>query len=383
MKLTTLAWKNLKRHRIRTLLTVLGIAVSAMTLLTILAFNGGYDEALNEEMMASSVHLYISMEGCPMQAASLVLHGGEIPTYLDQLLLTYAQAMPEVMTAGGMLISTVIDEGRADLFYGITDEIKDLKPKWTLDGSWFEGPDSVILGYDLARDYNKRPGDRIFIESLDREFQVSGTLRKNGSEDDGFYFLPLETAQEIFMRPSQLTVIGVQLKDTSYLRDVQSQLERRGAYVVPATDITELITDMMGGTKSMLLVIMIIVMLVAGLGIFNTILMATFERNQEFGYLRCVGAQKTHIFGLITIETMLMCGAGLLIGVAAGFGLSYAIDGWIRGLLAYAPAGRLLRPDLLGVGLTLGVVFVVGMLAGVYPGYRASRVSPIEAVRNE
>jgi len=167
------------------------------------------------------------------------------------------------------------------------------------------------------------------------------------------------------------------------MREVQTQLEKRGAYVVPSTDITELITDTMGGTKSMLLVIMVIVLLVAGLGIFNTILMATFERNQEFGFLRCVGAQKRHIFGLISIETMIICGAGAVIGVAAGFALSYAIDGWIRNFLAYAPAGRILRPDPLGLILTLGVVFVVGVLAGIYPGYRASRVSPIQAVHNE
>ncbi|MEW6552902.1 MAG: ABC transporter permease [Actinomycetota bacterium] len=383
MRLVNLAWKNLQRHRVRTVLTVMGIVVSAMTLFAILSFNSGYDKALNEEMTSSGAHLYISMEGCPMQAASLVLHGGEIPTYLDQLLLTYAQAIPEVRAAGGMLISTVISGGKADLFYGITDEIRELKPKWELEGSWFEGPDSVILGYDLAKDFGKQPGDTMFIESLDREFQVSGTLRKNGSEDDGFYFLPLATAQEIFARPSQLTIIAVQLKDTSYLRDVQTQLEKRGAYVVPSTDITELISDTMGGTKSMLLVIVVIVLLVAGLFIFNTILMATFERNQEFGFLRCVGAHKKHIFGLIAIETMLICAAGALLGVTAGYFLSFAIDGWIRGFLAYAPAGQILRPDLAGMLLTLGVVFVVGALAGLYPGYRASRVSPIEAVHNE
>ncbi len=383
MRLTALAWKNLKRHRIRTLLTVLGVAVSAMTLFTILSFNRGYDVALEEEMEASGVHLYISMEGCPMQAASLILHGGEIPTYLNQQLLGYTQDMPEVRTAGGMLISTVITGGRADLFYGISDEIRDLKPGWKLEGSWFTGPDSVILGYDLAKDYKKQPGDRMFIESLGREFEVSGTLGKSSTEDDGFYFLPLETAQDIFLHPDQLTVIGIQLNDISQLQETQTQLERRGAYVVPASDITELILDMVGSTKSMLLAIVIIVLLVAGLFIFNTILMATFERNQEFGYLRCVGAQRTHIFELISIETLIICGAGLALGLGAGYGLSYVIDGWVKGFLSYAPAGRILRPDLTGAALTSAVVLGMAVLAGIYPGYRASRVSPIEAVHNE
>ncbi|MHB8895535.1 MAG: ABC transporter permease [Candidatus Geothermincolia bacterium] len=383
MKLTTLAWKNLKRHRVRSILTSLGIAIAAMTLFVILSFNGGYDKALSEEMSSSGVHLYISMEGCPMQAASLILHGGEIPTYLSQQMLDNTQAMADVRTAGGMLISTVISGGKADLFYGVTDEIKDLKPNWKIDGTWFKGPDSVILGYDVAGDNKKKPGDKIFIKSLDREFKVAGVLGKSSNEDDGFYFLPLETAQEIFNKHRQLTVIGIQLKDPTKIRKVQTDLERLGAYVVPASDITELITQLVGSTKSILLGIVAIVMLVTGLGIFNTVLMATFERNREFGYLRCVGAQKRHLFSLIILETGILSLAGLVIGSVGGFGLSFVVDGWIRRFLPYAPAGKLLRPDIIGILITAGVVLVTGLLAGFYPGYRASNVPPMEAVRNE
>jgi putative ABC transport system permease protein len=383
VKLTTLAWKNLQRHRIRSVLTVLGIAVSAMTLFMILAFNSGYDQALKEEIKSSGVHLYLSMEGCPMQAASLILHGGEIPTYLEQQLLEDTQGLTDVENAGGMLISTVIADGRADLFYGITDEVEQLKSSWELDGSWFEGPDSVILGYDVARDLRKKPGDTVYIKSLDREFKVTGVLRKSSNEDDGFYFLPLETAQEIFKRPRQLTAIGVQLKDPASLQKVKEELERRGAYVVPATEITDLITDLVGSTKAIMIAIVAIVLLVTGLGVFNTILMATFERNEEFGYLRCVGAQKNHIFELISIETMLLCLGGVVIGIAVGLGLAYVIDGWIKPFLPYAPAGRILRPDVMGAVLTVIVVFIMGAIAGVYPGFRAARVSPIEAVRND
>jgi putative ABC transport system permease protein len=383
MRLITLAWKNLKRHRIRSILTVLGIAVAAMTLFVILSFNGGYDKALSEEMKSSGVHLYISMEGCPMQAASLILHGGEIPSYLDQQMLENTKAMPDVRIAGGMLISTVISEGKADLFYGVTDEVKDLKPNWKLEGDWFKGPNSVILGYDITRDNNKKPGDKIFIKSLDREFKVTGVLGKSSNEDDGFYFLPLETAQEIFSKPKKLTVIGVQLKDASKIRKTQTELERRGAYVVPASDITELITQLVGSTKSILLGIVAVVMLVTGLAVFNTVLMATFERNTEFGYLRCVGAQKKHIFSLILLETALLATTGLVIGSLGGYGLSFVLDGWIRRFLPYAPAGKLLRPDALGILITVGVVLFTGVIAGMYPGYRASNVPPIDAVRSE
>ena len=61
MRLGSLALKNLKRHRVRTILTIAGIAISALTLFIILAFNNGYDKALKEDMTASGVHLYVSM----------------------------------------------------------------------------------------------------------------------------------------------------------------------------------------------------------------------------------------------------------------------------------------------------------------------------------
>jgi putative ABC transport system permease protein len=383
LKFIRFGWKNLKRHRVRSILTVLGIAISAMTLFSILAFNNGYDKALEAEMKSSGVHLYISMEGCPMQAASLILHGGEIPSYLEESMLKEVQANAEVRMAGGMLISTVINDGRAEMFYGLTREIKDLKPNWRLKGSWFKGRNSVILGYDIARDQHKKPGDEIYIKSLDRSFRVSGTLEKSSNEDDGFYFLPLETAQEVFSKPFKLTVIGIQLSDPTHVKKVQTELERKGAYVVPADDITDLITGMVGNTRALLFAIMAIVLIVAGIGVFNTVLMATFERNTEFGYLRCVGAQRTHIFGLILLETMMLSIAGIVAGFLMGFGLSYALDGLIRGFLPYAPAGKLLRPDVLGVLITMGVVLVMGLLAGFYPGYRASKVSPMEAARDE
>ena len=175
----------------------------------------------------------------------------------------------------------------------------------------------------------------------------------------------------------------MQLRDPAQLQKVKTDLERIGAYVVPASDITDLITDLVGSTKSMLLLIVGVVLLVTGLGIFNTVMMATFERKEEFGYLRCVGAQKTHIFELIFLETMLLCVAGVVMGLIGGYVLTFIIDGWIRGFLSYAPAGKTAAARCHGCLDNGGGRLVMGAFAGLYPGYRASRVSPIGAVRNE
>jgi putative ABC transport system permease protein len=385
MRLTTIAYKNLRRHRARTLLTVLGIAISAILLFAIFAFNQGYDAALEEELRSSGVQMFVSMEGCPLQAASLIMHGGEIPSYLEEQMLPTIQHAKGVKEAGGMLISTVISSGKADLFYGVTDEVRKLKPNWRLKGRWFDCDceKAVILGSDLAKDYKKKPGDKIKINSLNKTFLVAGVLKKTGTEDDGFFFLPLKTQQEIFGKEKKLTAIGVQVDDITRIAQTKKELEKMGAYVVPEAEISELVGDVVGGTKALMVAILVIVLIVAGLGVFNTVMMATFERKQEFGYLRCVGARRRDIFSLIVIETLLICAAGLVVGLGLGFFASLGLDRWIRGFLPYVPAGRLLRPNIVTVAISAAVILVLGVIAGIYPGFRASKVAPIEAVRHE
>ena len=154
------------------------------------------------------------------------------------------------------------------------------------------------------------------------------------------------------------------------------------AYVVPAEQISQEILRIIGGTKVLMFSIVIITLIVSGLGLMNTVLMSTFERQLEFGYFRCVGATRFDIFKLILIETLILGTIGIIIGFVAGYILSAQLDSWIRDFLPYVPAGTLLRPNLLIVFYTTTIVYAIGILSSFYPGYKASRVSPMEAVRN-
>ncbi|MBU1671952.1 MAG: ABC transporter permease [Actinobacteria bacterium] len=384
MRLHTLALKNLRRHRVRSILTVAGIAISAITLFSILSFNSGYDRALKEEISGSGIHIYVSREGCPLEAASLIIHGGEIPEYLDEGLLPQVQSISGVRAAGGMLIATAITGGMADLFYGITPEVRSLKPNWRLKGQWFQDGGSAVLGAKVAAKMKKGVGDTVEVPSVGRSFKVTGVLEPTNGEDDGFYYLPLATAQELFGKPAKLTAVGIQLDDVTTLAQVRRDIEKLpGAYVVPAEDMSNRVLEIVGGTKSIMFAIMVIVLVVAGLGVFNIVLMATFERREEFGYLRCVGAGRGSIFRMIVIETLALSLLGFAAGLGVGWAASSGIDRWIRHFVAYVPSGRLIRPDLWSVLITAGVVLALGLLAGLYPGYRASSVPPMEAIRSE
>jgi len=386
MTILSLAFKNLKRHRMRTILTAVGIAIASATLFSILSFDAGYKKALEEELVGTGIHLFVSTEGCPLEAASLIIRGGEIPRFLQMSVLEKAKKIEGVKEAGGFLIFSIpsADGSKVDLFYGITEDVLKLKPNWKIKGSWFKDENSIILGSEIARLEKREVGDKIYIESIDKEFVISGILERTYSQDDGFYFLPIEAAQKFFKKEGKLTAVGVQLWDLAQIDKVKARLETLpDVYVVPAEQMSKEILKLVGGTKALMYSILFIVLMVSILGLLNTILMATFERQKEFGYLRCVGADRTDLIKLILLETATLCVAGGIIGFGFGFILSSGMDQWIRQFLPYVPAGKLLRPNLNIVLISSGIVLGLGLVAGLYPGYRASKASPMEAIRNE
>lgn len=385
MNLITLSVKNLQRRRVRSLLTILGIAISAAALFSLLSFNSGYDQALQQEMQNSGAHFFVSTEGCPMEAASLALHGGEIPKFLDEARLTQIRAVDGVRVAAGMLIFSIIQEdGKMSFFYGIDDEVQKLKPHWKINGSWFKDEHSIILGAETAKVEKRSVGDKIYFLEIDAEFEVAGIIDRTGSEDDGFFFLPLKTAQKVFQKENKLTGVAVNLANLDQMPKVKARIERLpDVYVVTREQMMEQILKLVGSSRSLMLSVLVIAILISLLGVLNTVLMSVFEMFKEFGYLRCVGASGFEVFKLVLLETLTLSFAGAVIGTGAGLAFSSVIDTFIRDLLPYAPAGKYIQFEPVIFGLSVFAITLVGGLAGVYPSLKASRISPMEAVRNE
>ena len=364
----------------------MGVAIAAATLFSILSFDVGYRKSLHEEVSNTGIHLFVSTEGCPLEAASLIIHGGEIPKFLQMERLKEVKNIEGVRQAGGFLIFSLStpDGSKVDLFYGISDDVPKLKPNWKIRGGWFKDENSIILGSEVARIEKRNIGDKVYIESLNKEFNVVGVLERTFGQDDGFYYLPLAAAQKYFRKEGKLTAIGVQLFDVTLLQTVKNKLEMLpDVYVVPAEDMSKRILVLIGGTKALMYSVLLVALVVSALGLLNTILMATFERRQEFGYIRCVGARPFDVMKLVIAETLLICAAGIVLGTGGGWLLLSGVEQWIRQFLPYIPAGKLLRPNAFVILVTVGATFALGFAAGLYPSYRASKISPMEAIRNE
>jgi putative ABC transport system permease protein len=108
-----------------------------------------------------------------------------------------------------------------------------------------------------------------------------------------------------------------------------------------------------------------------------------FERFQEIGIIKSMGALPWDVFRMIWTETVILCLLGGTVGISFSFALSKVTDILIRRLLPYTPTGSLIAVNS-GLGLlTLAVVLGIGLVSGAYPAWRAARVRPLESIRSE
>ncbi len=196
--------------------------------------------------------------------------------------------------------------------------------------------------------------------------------------------MPLKTLQKIFDRPDEITTIGIKLKkgvDSTRLEEKLYKLP--DVQIVSLAQVKDTIMKLISTAKVMVLSIAIIAILIAMVGVINTILMSVHERFQEIGILKTIGAMPWDIFKLIWIETLILCAIGGVLGVVLALILSKVTEILIRYVMPYAPSGGLVLIDLKLILITMAAVLCIGLLSGLYPAWKAGRIRPLEAIRSE
>jgi len=412
MTFTAFAWKNLTRRPVRTMLTAGGVALAVAVAVSLGGFNLGYKNAIAGSIEQLGFQVMVMAKGCPYEAATMMLKGGTGLLYLPEGAHTQIKSDPDIEAITPIFIgiaekqgSSIDDTPAASSFTilaGVDEPSFRVMKPWLAfktgpgydGGRWFahDSTNEVVMGFEAAEYEQRKVGDVLYasimpngkIDPVMHAFKVTGVLERSGSQDDGTVFLPLTTAQNIFGRAGELTIIGIKLREFNGIR--MREFEGRWmsipeVQVVSLEQVKGALVTLVGTAQTMVAAVAVIAVIVAVIGVINAILMSVYERIGEIGIMKAVGATRGQIFRLIWTETLLICLAGAVSGSLLAIITAGATDAALRHLLNIGVTKALVRitPELLGVAIAGSVI--LGLLAGVWPARRAAGLHPVDAIR--
>jgi putative ABC transport system permease protein len=358
---------NLLRRSARTVLTASGIAVGVATIVALLSFTQGL-----KQTAAGFVHLGGSDLGVFQANVS-----DPTASVLPQSLAGRLQRQPQIARATPLLLIVEgIKANPAAVVFGADPAGFFARGLVLVDGarppSWSR---QLLLGDRLAAQLRLRPGGALAIGGS--RFAVAGVYHSGILFEDSGAVVSLGEAQRFARRPGEATDIVVEL--AAGVTPARAQRMITGRF--PGTQV---ISDpqqaLRAGTNSTLiskavLVIVVIALIVGAISVANTMAMSILERQRELGLLSTVGWSPTRVASLILGEgvavSVLGAAVGLLFGVIGGGLLVRAL-----GVSSYvSPA---VTAWGLGRGLLVGVA--IGVLGGIYPAWRVTRMTPLRAL---
>lgn len=376
MRFTTFVLKNLARRPLRSLLTIVALAVAIGSVVSLVGIAHGFEQTFVTLYQNAGVDMVVTRAGGGRQRMNTI----------DEALGAKIKQLDGVREVFAGLVDMVAFEELGLYNVGLQGWVPEsavFDHLTLVKGRSLNRNDtrSILLGSVLAHDMNKGVGDT--VEVVEKEpFQVVGIYQSSNAIENGALILPLTELQRIMDRAGRVTGFSLVLdgpKDEASLRQLGQRIEALAPRLsaLPTGDFVKSINEIRLA-KAMALLTSCIALFIGFFGITNTMVMSVHERTREIGILRAVGWQMPRIIRMIMLEAVLLSLLGALAGVIGAVGL-------VR-LLTHIPTvngiidGRI-QPIFLGYGFLIAVV--LGLLGSVIPAIRATRMLPTEALRHE
>jgi len=392
MNLFSIVWDGLRRRKIRTTLSILGIAIATTALFTLVSLREGYEAGMRAELESMGAQIVAVAKGCPYEAMAVIMIGGQVPATLPEEVIDLIRRIPNVASASPNVFGAYRYLNLSHPLVGITREELQLKRWWKIKGRFPENPGEAVLGNveaavfaEKSGEY-KQIGDSLNVEVGGRKtgLKVVGILEATGSKDDYATFTTLQTAQELFNLQGRVVSVNIRVKDINRLPEAMDDVQALpDVQAVTVTQVLGTIQNLVKTGQTMLLVVMMIALVIGGLGTMNTMMMTIFERTREIGLMKAIGASRGQVFRLFLSEGMGICLAGGLIGVAAGMIATLMGDTILKQFVSVMPTVSVGRISWQAVILAIVVPLAVGIVSALYPALRAASLDPIQALRNE
>ncbi len=400
---------GLKTHMSRSLLTILGIVIGIAAIILVVSLGQGAQNLILSQVQSIGSKTIAVVPGRQPKgptdiAASLTssLKEQDVTALLNKNNVPHlAKLMPVIF---GSTVAIYGSNSYRPTIFGVTDYFAEIYNSYPAEGRIFDEDD--IKSYASVVVIGSKVKDELFgndealnqkIKLNGRNFTVIGILSSKGQSSfvdfDEAAIVPYTTAQEyifgikyynrlVVEADSEANVAQTVQDITTTLRNLHNITDpsKDDFYIETQASAMQMVSTITNVLTLFLAAIAAISLIVGGIGIMNIMLVSVTERTREIGLRKAVGATERDILSQFLLEATILTATGGVVGITIGAGFSFLIALLLSKFYALAWIFSFpVNAALLG----LGVAAAVGLVFGIYPAWRASRLSPTEALRYE
>lgn len=398
--------QNFKNRKSRVFFTVLGVAVAIAVVLSLVSFGYGLQKSILEKI--TTEESLLSLDIVPSDA-EVIKFDASMVKKIEAIPLV-ERVSPEATFTGQAAYGGVVSEADINV---VNPDFFGLDGKTPLVGKFFTNADSkeIVVSSLVAQLYNltneqvigKRMTFTVFVHpdasqgvalsntpttltgegvkevSFGDDFEIIGVVE--GGTNTGEVFINKKDFPNIPIEKYQFAKVKV--RDTNALADVRVELINKGFAVSALSDTVSQANKIFGAIQITLGIFGVFALIVAGIGLVNTMTISLLERTNEIGIMRAIGAAPKDIRKIFLVESIVIGFLGGLLGIILGVVASELLN-WGFNLLAKSFGGeatRLFAYPVWFVLFIVGLSTAVGFLGGIWPARRAGLMNPLEALR--
>ena len=389
-----LAYKNLASHKMRTLLTASGVAISVGFVVFLISFGLGLQRVSTNQI--TNMDALQILDVSITKSKVLFINDETIDKFKD--LGNVAQVNPQVSSAAKFTIDKSTIDG---VVYGKDNAYLDMEDTQLLLGNKYndnsdnEAIINIAAQKQLSISNNDILGKEINLDivvrsellskdekanNFSKTFKIVGVINDQSAP---FIYVPLR----VFTNSGIVNYSNAKIKMNSKndVNKAKLQIENLGFKVNSIKETIDQINQFFNVFQIILVSFGSIAVLVACLGMFNTLTISLMEKTREVGFMKVLGTIKHDIYWLFTLESILIGAFGSVLGVALGVVSGILLNCGIFALATNSgnQAVELFYIPVPLIGLILLISIFISLLTGFYPARRATKISPLDAMRYE